>query len=384
LAVLELSAEPSMAEASTKKTRSQQLLCPFDLQVWTIDRMLNLEITDDPHYEGLELQVFDDPAHGRGMAVLLRRRSDGHIDIYRQPGLTLDPEIAQVGGELGEWRETAIDPARFDISPDGVDVDVRLTDIVGRVVQVRIDDRNGRRRHRGTLLAPVGAMVEHPASLSLFVMGGCDLVRRSGRVFDIRIDGRQVVTGRLPGGWLHRRRLVKYTADPTVVICNQAHDGPVDAVDPQAPGDVELDLRSGGISGISALRARVGGHRARLELTPAVLDITRLRPGMTTEGTWRLGIDADPAVVGGFWTIYRGHDQVELVFDVVRGWRPTGLPPLMTAVTRIAPVFRSWPTTYRWSGTLILGDRPTLSSWWERKGVQRDESYQRLTTPRAR
>jgi hypothetical protein len=108
LAVLELSAEPSMAEASTKKTRSQQLLCPFDLQVWTIDRMLNLEITDDPHNEGLELKVFDDPAHGRGMAVLLRRRSDGHIDTYRQPGLTLDPEIAQVGGELGEWRETAI------------------------------------------------------------------------------------------------------------------------------------------------------------------------------------------------------------------------------------------------------------------------------------
>ena len=105
---------------------------------------------------------------------------------------------------------------------------------------------------------------------------------------------------------------------------------------------------------------------------------------MTVEGTWRLGIDGDPAVVGGFWTIYRHQDRIELVLGVVRGWRPTGLPPLMTAVTRIAPVFRRWPTTYRWSGTLILGDRPTLSSWWERKGVQRDESYQRLTTPRAR
>ena len=193
-----------------------------------------------PSYEGLELQVFDDPVHGKGMAVLLRRRSDRRFDIYRQPGLTLDPEIAQVGGELGEWLETPIDPARFHISLDGIAVDVRLTDVVGRVVQVRIDDRNGRRRHRGTLLAPVGAMVEHPASLSLFVMGGCDLVRRSGRVFDIRIDGRQVVTGRLPGEWLHRRRLVKYTADPTVVICNQTHNGPVTAVDPQAPGDVEL------------------------------------------------------------------------------------------------------------------------------------------------
>ena len=265
--------------APTNRTPGQ-LLCPFDLQMWAIDRMLNFEITDDPDYEGLELQVFDDPAHGRGMAVLLRRRSDGHIDIYRQPGLTLDPEMAQVGGELGEWRETAIDPARFDISPDGIDVDVRLTDMAGRVIEVRIDDRDGRRRHRGTLLAPVGAVVDDPASLSLFMMGGCDLVRRSGPVCDLRIDGRPLATGRLPGGRLHRRRLIKYTADPMVVICNQAHDGPVASVDPRAPGEVELAPRSGGIG---ALRARSGGHRARLELAPA----SRMLPGSATDDRGR-------------------------------------------------------------------------------------------------
>lgn len=179
--------------------------------------------------------MFDDPAHGRGMAVLLRRRDDGRLDIYRQPGLTLGPEMAQVGGELGEWRESPIDPARFEISPDGVDLDVGFTDVADRPVQVRIDDRNGRPRHRATLLAPVGSVIEDPASLSLFVMGGCDLVRRSGRAFDVRIDGRPVATGRLPVGWLHRRRLVKYTADPTVVVCNQAHDGPVATVDPRHP-----------------------------------------------------------------------------------------------------------------------------------------------------
>jgi len=100
---------------------------------------------------------------------------------------------------------------------------------------------------------------------------------------------------------------------------------------------------------------------------------------MTVEGTWRLGVDDNPAVVGGFWTVYRRHDRVELVLDVVQGWRPAGLPLLMNAVTRVAPVFRSWPATYRWSGTVTLGDRPTLTSRWERKGDQRDESYRRLT-----
>jgi hypothetical protein len=105
---------------------------------------------------------------------------------------------------------------------------------------------------------------------------------------------------------------------------------------------------------------------------------------MTVEGTWQLRIDANPAVVGGFWTVYRRQDCVELVLDVVLGWRPAGLPLLMTAVTKVAPVFRTWPATYRWSATVTLGDQPTLVSRWERKGVQRDESYQRLTTSRSR
>jgi hypothetical protein len=366
-------------EVPTNRTPSQ-LLCPFDLRMWAVDRMLNFEITDDPHYQGLELQVFDDPAHGRGMAVLLRRRDDGRLDIYRQPGLTLEPETAQVGGELGEWRECPIDPARFAIGPDGVDLDVGFTDVAGRPVQLRIDDRNGRPRHRGRLLAPVGAVIEDPASLSLFVMGGCDLVRRAGPAFNVRIDGRPVATGRLPIGWVHRRRLVKYTADPTLVVCNRAHDGPVATVDPQAPGDVELDPHSGGIA---ALRARNAGHRARLELAPA-LHVAHLRPQQTIDGTWQLGIDGDPAVVGGFWTAERRQDDVELVLDVVQGWRPTGLPPLMAAVTRLAPVFRTWPTTYRWTGTVTLGNQPTLTARWERKGDQRDQSYRRLTSSHAR
>jgi hypothetical protein len=378
--VTDARAEPVVVQAPRKGTASQRLLCPFDLQVWAIDRMLNLEITNDPDYEGLELQVFDDPAHGTGMIVLLKRRRDGRFDIYRQPGLTLDPEIAQVGGELGEWLETSIDPARFDISPVGIDVDVRIADLAGRVIHVRIDDRDGRRRHRGTLLAPVGSLIEHPVSLPLFLMGGCDLVRKTGRAFDVSIDGRQVTTGRLPGGWLHRRQLVKYTADPTVVLCNRARTGPVFTVDPRAPGTVELAPLSTGIVG---MQAHGGGHAARLELEPALPDLAQLRPGAPVEGTWRLGIDGDTAVVGGLWAAERRRDCVDLVVDVTRGWTPKRLPLLMAAVTRVAPVFRTWPASYRWTATVQLGDQPTMTSRWERKGHQRDQSYRRLTTERS-
>jgi hypothetical protein len=61
---VDISRAPVGPAAAKDGAAHQGLLCPFELQVWTVDRMLNFEITDDPVYEGLELQVFDDPAHG--------------------------------------------------------------------------------------------------------------------------------------------------------------------------------------------------------------------------------------------------------------------------------------------------------------------------------
>ena len=50
----------------------------------------------------------------------------------------------------------------------------------------------------------------------------------------------------------------------------------------------------------------------------------------------------------------------------------------MELVTRVVPVFRRWPTTYRWRATVTLGEAPTMVSRWERTG-ERDESYSRAT-----
>lgn len=168
-------------------------------------------------------------------------------------------------------------------------------------------------------------------------MGGCDLVRRGGRVFQVRIDDHEITTGRLPGAWLHRRRLDKYTAaDPTVVVVNRAHDGPSGAAAHRPLGGVEGAL---GVPGIASLRAGSGEHAANLGLEPAVPDLTSLASGVSVWGVWRLGVDDDPTVVGGTWTARRSGDRVDLVLDVTRGWRPKGLPLLMAAVTRVAPSF---------------------------------------------
>jgi hypothetical protein len=63
-----------------------------------------------------------------------------------------------------------------------------------------------------------------------------------------------------------------------------------------------------------------------------------------------------PALTGGTWRATRDGDEVHLALEVTRRWRPGPLPPLMRTVTSLVPVFRRWPTTYRWSATSYIED----------------------------
>ena len=58
------------------------LAWPPALRTDSSDGMLNFEIADHPIYDGLELQWFDDAAHGTGMLAFLTRRD--RVDYYPQ------------------------------------------------------------------------------------------------------------------------------------------------------------------------------------------------------------------------------------------------------------------------------------------------------------
>ena len=68
--------------------------------------MLNFEVAEDPAYDSLELQWYDDATHGTGMLALLNRRDTRLVDYYPQRGLRLDPADYQIGAGTGVWTET--------------------------------------------------------------------------------------------------------------------------------------------------------------------------------------------------------------------------------------------------------------------------------------
>ena len=44
------------------------------------------------------------------------------------------------------------------------------------------------------------------------------------------------------------------------------------------------------------------------------------------------------------------------------------LPLCMEIFTRVVPLFRTWPATYRWRCVIEFGAKPVMSGTWERKG----------------
>lgn len=49
-------------------------------------------------------------------------------------------------------------------------------------------------------------------------------------------------------------------------------------------------------------------------------------------------------------------------------------------MTRLLPLFRRWPTSYRWVAEVDLGAEPTVRARWERTAPARGETYARWTS----
>ena len=173
---------------------------------------------------------------------------------------------------------------------------------------------------------------------------------------------------------------MKAAAPLTVATVCRARSGALVAVDPAAPGEVRLDPAGAGIAGLVARR---GAAQTALSLHPPLPPLSGLEEGVEHSGSWEAAVDG-AAVTGGTWRALRRGERVALVLEVTRRWRPPpGLPLLMRVVTRVVPVFRAWPTTYRWTAEVDLAEEPALmSSRWQRTGADRGDSYRRATRRR--
>lgn len=352
----------------TSARSSCQVMLPIRVGLDPMEKLLVATFKGDPEFEGIEPQVFDDAVNGKGMRVL-RYRKDGRVDVYWQPGVQVDRSTFVVGAGIGDFAEATIEPARFEITERGVDLHVAFTDAQDRKIELRIrEDAPGKRGF--PLLAPVGADIKKPLQLFLVYMPDLDLVRRAGSLVEGRIGDRVLRPASLPILLRGRRVLfIRYVARPVIGTLNPPMSRPL-IVELPVPGSVEVDGMSvvaDGDGSVTRISTPQELRRVEVDFLPGFPNLLGLPNGGSASGRWSIRIAGVP-ITGGSYRATRegGHVAVEL--DITEHWKPSGLPLSMELLTRVVRMFRTWPSTYRWRGTVELGAAPAMSGVWERIG----------------
>jgi hypothetical protein len=358
----------SSSPAAGRPTGADELLVPVTLSLSPIRQLLILDISGDPTYRTLEPQMLDGPD---GL-VLLAYRHDDHVELYAPTGLDVGPSgYDGLGKGLLGIHHATFERSRFEISGEGLRLDLAFAAPNGRRFDLRLVEHLAGPRDRFPALAPVGGVFDAPAYFPFFWLPGLSFVPVRGTELDVRVDGQVRAVPRLPlplGG----RRCLMARYDPDVLLCEVNRDGartptrvPALAAGRSGSPGVDVVEVDGGY-GIAAVRVARDGHTCAALLDPPLPDLRSLPDAARRRGSIALQADGVTELRGRY-ELARVGDRVDLVLEGFGPWRTRLRRPLLAVLFRL-PVFRRWPTTYRWTATLDLTAVPEQFSTarWER------------------
>lgn len=202
------------------------LYSPFNVAVARIDKLMLIDIEDDPEYTSIELQTFGD-TRGQAARVLLYHHT-GPADSYYSNRAFAVPDSGQ------ETSFLVPDMAyHFDVTPSGLDASLRMKDHAGKLIQFRVRETSRRKWSKG-FLAPIGGsdavQFDH---FPFYHMKGMNFVRRSGTDIAIKIGGEDRKPKKLPipanWEWVY---LSRYSAAPIIGCWNTPHNGTLTPLQP--------------------------------------------------------------------------------------------------------------------------------------------------------
>ena len=345
---------------------SNLFVIPIQLSIDPMERLLVANFKNDPEFEMIEPQVFDDPINGKGLRVL-RYRTDKKVDVYWQPGVYCDRNSVDIGAGIGDFAETNINPAHFEISEHGVDIDLAFTDKQNRRVELVINEKT-QSNNRFPFLAPIGNDVKLPKRLFFVDMLEFDFLKRAETVFHAKIGDRILSPSTFP---ISRDKqkvyFTRYASKLLIGAINPPFIKPLVA-EITAPGKNKIggmNLFINQKNEIERIWVENDSNKVELIFEKGFPNLLCLNQNKTETGLWKYR-SAGKILTGGTYSLFRKGDLVDVEFDVIEKWKPSNIPFSFKLFTVLVRSFRNWPTTYRWKANIDLAEM-TMNGHWVRK-----------------
>jgi hypothetical protein len=330
------------------------LYSPLNIEVTPMDKLILIDIADDPEYGSIELQIFDD-RRGQGARVLLYRK-DGPADFYY---------TSQVFAEPAESNTAVIIPDmqyRLDVTTFGLDAGLKMKDREGKSIEFQLKESSIKKEAKG-FLAPVGGGTAITFDyFPFFHMKGMKFVRRSGSKITISIDGEHRTPQEIPipVNW-EFVYLSRYSTDPIIGCWNRTYDGELFPMRPEQQSTYQDEqalyelVNNVGHYEIHRMIGFSDGHNVSLEFSPPIPNLPNLRDGINLSGHFSAGADEVLGIGAGEYYIERHGDTIEMKILPLKGWQP--MPG------------KIWVKTWIWQSTITIDINNTvcMKSEWIRK-----------------
>lgn len=355
--------------------KSYSLISPFMIDIDPMERLLLINIEKDPDslYVGFEPQAFDDDINGTGILVI-GWRTDGRIDVYHQPGLHPDPEKFDIAGKgLANMLEREMDGAHFEITERGAQAQITFPDLDGRIVEIYLEERSTRTRKPFGLLAPMGQAAENPSAMPLVLLHDFYFVLRSDTDLSVKIGDRyhEPDTFPLPLDF-SRIQFARYSPDPLIAMLNPAFDGELHPLGEPANNTVmsgetlyELTM-NGPVYEIQSLSHAYKHRELKVSFSPAFPNVGVLRAGAEASGMFEIAGDPTTGFIRGEYRVQNTDGMTSIELIPSGGWIPNEPKLTLRLLYRMVPMFKKWPTTYRWMAELQRNENDQfmmISSW---------------------
>jgi hypothetical protein len=271
--------------------------------------------------------------------------------------------------------ERPFEEAHFEISHRGVDVRFAFEDTQGRQISARIREKSHKPRKPFSLLAPFPGDTENPPSLPLVLLYSFYFVRKANTDLEIKIGRKSHRLDSLPvpmdGAWMY---FTRYASDLFILNWNKAHDGALDPIYPSAPEEfsyqqVIYDLvDNAGHLEIGCMRPENAKHDVQICFDPPLPNLIGLRDGTDVQGNFTIWMEESLGAIDGSYKVRRSGNQVEIEIHPNGGWHPRVTKWSLWFIFRVAPIFKNWPKTYRWTARIDLSQQnsPWMKSNWDR------------------
>jgi hypothetical protein len=364
----------------TLNAQNAMLFNPFNVAIDPMERIILVNFEKDPDslYIGLEPQVFDDQINGKGHLVI-GWRIDGKVDIYHEPGLTLDHNKYDIAGKgLANMLERKMPVAFSEINDFGLQAHYEFQDIHNRRVVIKIAEKNPKKRKPFGLLAPMGDAAENPSAMPLVLLENFYFVREKHSEIDISIDGKQHQSDDFPmplpmDGT--KMSFARYCPDPLIATFNPAFAGELSHLNLDK-GALQLSNEhmnfslawDGGNPTIKSISFDNKNHPVDLRFTDPFPAIQALENNTSMNGKFEIEAHPKTGRIIGHYTIEKTDGLVTIVMIPSGGWKPRPTKLSLRLLFTLGKIFKQWPTTYKWTAHIQEKTDGSyyMESAWER------------------